>query len=98
MYNLNYLNMSVNKHNRDNGNSSFPVERGRKEVNPHTRTMENAKNPDTDSDREGRNIDIEQENQKNEITGREQQTTPRNKAEDIADRYGSREEKQKGSS
>ena len=87
--------MSVNKHNRDNGNSSFPAERDRKDVNPHTRTMENSENPNTDSDRKGRNIDIEEENKGNEISGREQQTTPQNKAEDLADRYSSREEKQK---
>jgi hypothetical protein len=56
--------------NRNKDNSSYPADRSRSDINPHTRTKEEAGDPNSDSDRKGRNIDIDQENKKSEISGR----------------------------
>ncbi|EMR01050.1 hypothetical protein [Cesiribacter andamanensis] len=69
--------------NRNKDNASYPADRQRADINPHTRTKEEAGNPDSDSDRKGRNIDLDLENQGNEIKGRSQQTSPRNRAGEL---------------
>lgn len=82
-----YLDKNKNK-------NSEPVNRGRSEINHGTRTWEDSRNPDSDNDRKGRNLDMYQENQWNEMEGREQQTTPKDSARDIAERFNRREEQQ----
>ncbi|WP_224995715.1 hypothetical protein [Cesiribacter sp. SM1] len=81
-----------NNYSRDKDNNTYPADRNRPDINPASRTKEAAGNPDSDKDRKGRNIDIDLENQKNEMSGRSQQTTPQSSAKEIADRFGSREQ------
>lgn len=86
------MNTDENKRDHKDNNPTSP---DRREINPANRNREESRNPDSDNDRKGSNRDINREDRGNEIRGREQQTTPKNKAEEIADRFNSREEKQK---
>lgn len=83
---------------RGNEKRTSPTTPDRKEINPASRSWEPSRNPESDNDRKGRNIDKDLENQKNEISGREQQTTPKSKAKDIAEGFSSREQQQENSS
>ncbi|AHM63148.1 hypothetical protein D770_24515 [Flammeovirgaceae bacterium 311] len=83
-----------NNYSRDKDNNTYPADRNRPDINPATRTKEASGNPDSDNDRKGRNIDIDLENQKNEMSGRSQQTTPLNSAKEVADRFGKRDQQQ----
>lgn len=85
--------MNTNDNKRDHKDNN-PTSPDRREINPANRNREAARNPDSDNDRTGRNVDIDQKNQGNEIIGREQQTTPKNSAKEIADSYSRREEQQ----
>lgn len=69
-----------------------PVNSRQSEINHKTRSWESSRNPDSDNDRKGRNVDIDQENQQNEMRSREQQTTPKNSTQDIIDRFNRRDE------
>lgn len=71
-----------------------PAGRNLSEINHDTRTWEASRNPESDNDRKGHNKDIDAENQWNEMEGREQQTTPKNSAKDIIDRFNRRDEHQ----
>ena len=84
--------MNTNNNNDRNRKDNNPASPDRKEINPANRNWEASRNPDSDNDRVGRNVDIDLENQKNEMRGREQQTTPTGKAKDIADRFNRSEE------
>ena len=79
--------MSYDKDNDRNRKDNNPQNPGRKEVNPANMSWESSRNPDSDNDRKGRNVDIDQENQKNKMSGREQETTPLNTAREIVDRF-----------
>ena len=72
-----------------------PVNSKQQEIKPDSRSWERSENPNPGDDRKGRNIDTDLENRENEIVGREQKTTPKNKAKDIAEGLGSREQQQK---
>lgn len=84
--------MTYDKDNDRNRKDNHPASPDRKEINPANRNREESRNPDSDNDRKGRNVDLDRENRGNEISGREQQTTPKNKAEDIVDRFNRRDE------
>ena len=84
--------MDTNNNNDRNRKDNNPANPNKKEINPANRSWEASRNPDSDNDRVGRNVDLDLENQKNEIHGREQQTSPKSKAQDIADRFNRREE------
>lgn len=64
-----------------------PEYRSRTEINHETRTWETSRNPDSDNDRKGRNVDVDLENQHNDIKGREQQTTPKSTTDQLIDRF-----------
>lgn len=65
-----------------------PEHKNRTEIKHETRTWEASGNRDSDTDRKGRNVDLDRENQKNEIEGREQQTTPNSSTTDqLIDRF-----------
>ena len=74
---------NIKRDHKDNN----PTSPNRKEINPANRNWEGSRNPDSDNDRKGRNVDIDRENRKNEMQGREQQTTPKNKVDEIVDRF-----------
>ncbi len=78
-----------NNFSRDNANRA---DLNRSEINHATRSWEESRNPDSDSDRKGRNVDMDLENQKNEIKGREQQTTPKSTTDQLVDRFNRRDE------
>ena len=66
-----------NKKNNENNNK----ERNWKEVNPENRTKEENRNPDSDNDRKGRNVDMDmrrekQANQENPVASRNPQISP----------------------
>lgn len=81
-------------YSRSKDNNTNPPDRSRSDINPASRTKEEVGNTDSDSDRKGRNIDIDLENQKNEIEGRNLQTTPQSSAKEIKDRFSNREQQQ----
>ncbi len=90
MFNLNQLIMNNDRNRKDN----HPASPDRKEINPANRSMEGFRNPDSDNDRTGRNIDMDLENRKNKMEGREQQTSPKSTAESIVDRFNRRDDQQ----
>ncbi|WP_017733920.1 hypothetical protein [Nafulsella turpanensis] len=87
--------MSYDKDNNRNRKDNNPQNPDRKEVNPANMNWESSRNPDSDNDRKGRNVDIDQENKKNQMSGREQETTPLNRAKDIVDRFNREDDQQK---
>lgn len=84
--------MNKDHQNKRDHKDNNPTSPDRKEINPANRNWEASRNPDSDNDRTGRNVDIDQKNQENEIIGREQQTTPKNKVQDIVNRFSRKEE------
>lgn len=96
------MNKDSNKRNDEDKNldkninrNSNPVNSKQPEINPDTRTWESSRNPDSDNDRKGQNKDIYTEDQWNEMQGREQQTTPKDSARNIAERFNKREQERK---
>ena len=79
---------NLKRNHKDNN----PTSPDRKEINPANKNWEASRNPDSDNDRKGRNVDMDREDRKNEMSGREQQTTPKGSAEEIVDRFNKREE------
>ena len=87
--------MSYDKDNDRNRKDNNPQNPDRKEVNPANMSWDSSRNPDSDNDRKGRNVDMDQENKKNKMSGREQETTPLNTAKDIVNRFNQEDDQQK---
>ena len=92
------MNNDRDNNNRSNEDKNLnrnmnPEHKNRAEVNHESRSWEPSRNPTSDNDRKGRNVDIDRENQKNEIKGREQQTSPNSSTTDqLIDRFNRKDE------